>query len=67
MLTGQSVTLSCSNYLTPHLFIFVADMGNKFIWHEDNVFTFIINSDVKEDDKLKLEVYNVHTKVGECE
>ncbi|KAG0577046.1 hypothetical protein KC19_5G127200 [Ceratodon purpureus] len=43
------------------------NMGNKFIWHEDNVFTFIINSDVKEDDKLKLEVYNVHTKVGECE
>lgn len=45
----------------------VSDMGNRFVWHEDNVFTFIINSDLKADDVLKLEVYNSQNKVGECE
>lgn len=43
------------------------NMGNRFVWHEDNVFTFIINSDFKADDVLKLEVYNLQNKVGECE
>lgn len=40
----------------------VSDMGNKFVWHEDNTFTFIINS-LKTDDKLKIEVYNTKDKV----
>ena len=44
------------------------DSGSKFTWQEDNVFTFMINSDVNPDlDVLKIEVYNGDKKAGEGE
>lgn len=47
---------------TTHKSRVLENMGNKFVWHEDNTFTFIINS-LKTDDKLKIEVYNTKDKV----
>jgi len=40
-------------------------MGNKFVWLEENTFTFVINSS-KPDDVLEIDVYNGSAKVGEC-
>lgn len=40
-------------------------MGNKFMWHADNKFTFLINSS-DPDDVLEIEVYNGLSKVGQC-
>lgn len=40
-------------------------MGNKFVWHADNTFTFIINSS-QPDDVLEIKLYNGSSKVGQC-
>lgn len=48
------------------LFVTSADQGNKFVWLDENVLLFIVDS-IDPGDKVSIGVSNMGVLIGICE